>query len=53
MAAVQVAAIVLFAPSIRGFGPFVKLTTGSTTEGEKKKGDLNKNSTLEMSLVTS
>lgn len=35
VAAVQMAAIVWFAPSIRGFGPFVKLTIGSTT-GEKK-----------------
>lgn len=53
MAAVQVAAIVLFAPSIRGFGPFVRLTTGSTKE-EGKEGDLNKNSTsLEVSLVKS
>jgi len=35
VAAVQMAAIVWLAPSIRGFGPFVKLTTGSTV-GEKK-----------------
>lgn len=53
VAAVQVAATVLFAPSIRGFGPFVKLTTGSTKEGGKK-GDLNKNSTsLKVSLLKS
>lgn len=35
VAAVQVAATVLLAPSMRGLGPFIKLTTGSTKKGNE------------------